>query len=292
MMVLSWPYAHATTPSTLQTDPNVTTNTHDSSKKPLPVLTLPLYSTDTISLPRHYQRRRRRRRRINHQSPHNVQSINLLQGYGTHFVQLYIGHPTPQPQTFIVDTGSEATAMPCRPCPNCGAKHHIHPYWDPRRTTSYETVRCGSCRVGHCQEQEEEEDGNASETGNGRREEECVMKHAYEEGTHWFAVEGEDWAYLVNPVEEGEELRIPKETKKNATTSLLRGRGKEQENGTLLLNSSVEGINHKTEMDMQFQASVEKRTRDYENHGKFRLLFGCMYELTGAFRTQLANGTA
>jgi hypothetical protein len=201
--------------------------------------------------------------------------MDLIQGYGTHFLQLYIGHPNPTPQTFIVDTGSEATAMPCAKCHLCGEKFHTHGYWDTRLSTSYERISCGNCVMGQCPKTAEDKE---------RGEDSCFMKHAYEEGTHWYAIEGEDWAYLTDP---------------NAPTSGMKGKDKgmdqtesETDGKTFLRGSGDEGIEMitKGELDSSFQSNVEQRQEQYEKAKKFRLSFGCMYELTGAFRTQLADG--
>ena len=234
--------------------------------------TFPLYSTEhhhpSTAARRHHNRRRRRRRRTN-EDIHPSEPLELTQGYGTHFVQLYIGHPNPTPQTFIVDTGSEATAMPCTGCHFCGAKFHTHAYWDTRLTTSYERATCGNCVLGNCPKTDEDKE---------RGEDSCFMKHAYEEGTHWYAIEGEDWAYLMDPnlatSFQSEEKGINQTDV--AGNGYLRGRG--------------EGIDVKGELDSSFQSNVEQRKKQFEKAMKFRLSFGCMYELTGAFRTQLADG--
>ena len=42
------------------------------------------------------------------------QGVPLSQGYGTHYVHLWVGSPTPQRQSVIVDTGSHFTAFPCK----------------------------------------------------------------------------------------------------------------------------------------------------------------------------------
>jgi hypothetical protein len=41
------------------------------------------------------------------------QAVPLSQGYGTHFASVWVGSPTPQRKTVIVDTGSHYTAFPC-----------------------------------------------------------------------------------------------------------------------------------------------------------------------------------
>eukprot|EP00551_Chaetoceros_affinis_P020525 CAMPEP_0203740334 /NCGR_PEP_ID=MMETSP0092-20131115/49508_1 /ASSEMBLY_ACC=CAM_ASM_001090 /TAXON_ID=426623 /ORGANISM="Chaetoceros affinis, Strain CCMP159" /LENGTH=139 /DNA_ID=CAMNT_0050626721 /DNA_START=114 /DNA_END=530 /DNA_ORIENTATION=+ len=48
----------------------------------------------------------------------------LYQGYGTHYVDLWVGSP-PQRQTVIVDTGSGVTAFPCTGCNDCGMDYHV-----------------------------------------------------------------------------------------------------------------------------------------------------------------------
>lgn len=57
------------------------------------------------------------------------QSVPLSQGYGTHFANVWVGSPTPQRKTVIVDTGSHYTAFPCAGCQNCGGPHHTDPYF-------------------------------------------------------------------------------------------------------------------------------------------------------------------
>jgi hypothetical protein len=48
----------------------------------------------------------------------NYQAVPLSQGYGTHFANVWVGSPTPQRKTVIVDTGSHYTAFPCSGCQN------------------------------------------------------------------------------------------------------------------------------------------------------------------------------
>ena len=47
----------------------------------------------------------------------------LFQGYGTHYLDLYVGSPIAQKQTVIVDTGSSLTAFPCQDCNECGESY-------------------------------------------------------------------------------------------------------------------------------------------------------------------------
>jgi hypothetical protein len=37
---------------------------------------------------------------------------------------VWVGSPTPQRQTVIVDTGSHFTAFPCTGCDGCGESYH------------------------------------------------------------------------------------------------------------------------------------------------------------------------
>merc|ERR1719199_22587 len=49
----------------------------------------------------------------------NYETGELYQGYGTHYMDLWVGTP-PQRQTVIIDTGSSITAFPCSGCVHCG----------------------------------------------------------------------------------------------------------------------------------------------------------------------------
>ena len=51
--------------------------------------------------------------------PSDVIKLPLFEGMGTHYAFLYIGTPTKQRISVIVDTGSHHTAFPCIGC-NCG----------------------------------------------------------------------------------------------------------------------------------------------------------------------------
>ncbi|CAB9500578.1 aspartic [Seminavis robusta] len=46
----------------------------------------------------------------------------LYEGYGVHYVDLWVGQPTPQRVTTIVDTGSSVTGFPCTGCQHCGGR--------------------------------------------------------------------------------------------------------------------------------------------------------------------------
>ena len=78
----------------------------------------------------------------------NYQAIPLVQGYGTHYANLWVGSPIPQRQTVIVDTGSHYTAFPCVGCKSCGGPHHTDPHFDPRKSTTFHQLQCDECRDG------------------------------------------------------------------------------------------------------------------------------------------------
>lgn len=56
----------------------------------------------------------------------NYQSVPLSQGYGTHYANIWVGSPTPQRKTVIVDTGSHYTAFPCSGCVNWCVNESAH----------------------------------------------------------------------------------------------------------------------------------------------------------------------
>ncbi|KAL7446619.1 hypothetical protein ACHAXM_011641 [Skeletonema potamos] len=107
----------------------------------------------------------------------------LYQGYGTHYVDLWVGNP-PQRQTAIVDTGTSATAFPCSECKNCG--QHTDPPFDETKSKSFRVPPCakdgetGSCAFGSC------------------ADERCVIAHNFGSGSDassWTAFEAQDVVY-------------------------------------------------------------------------------------------------
>lgn len=52
-------------------------------------------------------------RRLASSPPHYYETGPLYRGYGTHYIDLYVGSPTPKRRTVVVDTGSSSTAFPC-----------------------------------------------------------------------------------------------------------------------------------------------------------------------------------
>lgn len=108
----------------------------------------------------------------------NYQSVPLSQGYGTHFANVWVGTPTPQRKTVIVDTGSHYTAFPCHGCQNCGRQHHTDPYFRPENSNTFHKLQCSEC-----------EDRVACDGGD------CKFSQAYTEGSSWEAVQVKDQFY-------------------------------------------------------------------------------------------------
>ena len=124
----------------------------------------------------------RRHRRLS--SSQYAQVDALYQGYGTHYVDLWVGTPVPQRQTLIVDTGSAITAFPCEKCSrSCGYGHHIDSYYRESESRTFEVVECKSCKIGKC----------------SRHHDACMISANYQEGSSWKAFEASDVVYSGGP---------------------------------------------------------------------------------------------
>eukprot|EP00586_Coscinodiscus_wailesii_P006336 CAMPEP_0172487212 /NCGR_PEP_ID=MMETSP1066-20121228/16170_1 /TAXON_ID=671091 /ORGANISM="Coscinodiscus wailesii, Strain CCMP2513" /LENGTH=203 /DNA_ID=CAMNT_0013253667 /DNA_START=45 /DNA_END=652 /DNA_ORIENTATION=+ len=139
----------------------------------------PLHSSQihTFPLLHHNALLRRRLRRLadTEQEPHQL--APLWEGFGTHYVDLWIGHPNPQRQTVIVDTGSQLTAFPCKGCNDCGTGYHTDEYFDFSVSDTFKKKTCHECVASKC-------DKNY-----------CRMGLHYQEGSSWSAFEAVDRCY-------------------------------------------------------------------------------------------------
>ena len=132
------------------------------------------------------------------------QGVPLSQGYGTHYVHLWVGSPVPQRQSVIVDTGSHFTGFPvARECKNCGEGHHTDPHFDPTLSETFRALRCPA----ECLETFECESATAttssgidSTTSNhlynkNNNHPRCTFSQAYTEGSSWTAYQARDIVY-------------------------------------------------------------------------------------------------
>mmetsp|Transcript_6165 Transcript_6165/g.9468 ORF Transcript_6165/g.9468 Transcript_6165/m.9468 type:complete len:475 (+) Transcript_6165:81-1505(+) len=159
-----------------------TVTAYEGKEDPWGLVTIPLIPQRV-----HARRRRRLDRPAQEKSdalgpkvdPFEDRSSSLYQGYGTHFVDLWIGTPF-QRQSVIVDTGSGVTAVPCKDCVNCGAEFHTDPYFDEDSSATFYEVSCEECSVGHCVPNRHQ----------------CSLEVSYQEGSSWVAHEVADITYL------------------------------------------------------------------------------------------------
>jgi hypothetical protein len=109
----------------------------------------------------------------------------LYQGYGTHYIDLWVGSPTPQRQTVIVDTGSGVTAFPCEECDGCGDDYHTDNYYRHSESSSFRPLGCDECTRGYC-----------ASVANSQK---CRISMSYAEGSSWTAYEAVDLCYAGGP---------------------------------------------------------------------------------------------
>jgi hypothetical protein len=84
----------------------------------------------------------------------------------------------------IVDTGSGATAFPCAPECNdkCGVpNYHLDLLYDPSRSTTFRTLTCHECTIGHCL---------------FFWDKTCQITRRYAEGSSWRATEVADQCHI------------------------------------------------------------------------------------------------
>ena len=193
--------------------------------------------------------------RNNLQYPHGA----LYQGYGTHYVDIWVGHPTPKRQTLIVDTGSDITAFPCEPCEDCGHRYHTDEAYARDDSVTFQEIHCDECSIGFCQSFKDI-------TGNETRA--CSIQLSYAEGSQWRAFEAVDRVYLGGPHNSPLTRRLGDIIKSAQATSILDNNFKEE-------------VNHAEERYHE--------THPMANGYEFDLRFGCQTYITGLFKTQLVR---
>lgn len=108
---------------------------------------------------------------------------SLYQGYGVHYIDLWVGTPQPQRQTVIVSTGNPRTAFPCAGCTNCGELYHTDQYFQQNHSTTYHLSDATSCQYGTALSNDHP----------------CVMSVSYVEGSSWTGDEATDRTYAGGP---------------------------------------------------------------------------------------------
>lgn len=114
----------------------------------------------------------------------------LYEGYGVHYVDLWVGCPSPQRTTVIVDTGSSVTGFPCAGCHRCGGdadsnedehiQYHTDALFQQDQSTCFEKLQSEKdCLVGWWD--------------NGDKI--CRTSKHYSEGSSWDAFEATDQVY-------------------------------------------------------------------------------------------------
>jgi len=122
--------------------------------------------------------------------PDDYQSAPLSQGLGTHYATVWVGTPTPQRKTLIVDTGSHHTAFPCKGCRDCGEEHHTDKNFDPESSKTFNPLPCDRCLWGaQCTPIRVETNSTIDVMG-------CVFSQSYTEGSSWQAYQVNDMVYF------------------------------------------------------------------------------------------------
>ena len=138
---------------------------------------------------------------IENENPLELYRDVLYEGYGVHYVDLWVGCPQPQRVTVIVDTGSSVTGFPCTGCSHCGGSgdaadsdstdssdsdsdhhklYHTDALFRQDDSTCFEVVQSAEdCLVG---------DWN-------KEKETCRTSKHYSEGSSWEAFEATDQVY-------------------------------------------------------------------------------------------------
>ena len=160
---------------------------------------LPNINEDIIN---HYLRKNN-----SHEEQHNFDNERklqqqmgaLYQGYGTHYVDVWVGSPIPQRQTVIVDTGSGVTAFPCEECHGCGNDggnaYHTDNYFKESQSTTFRPLSCNECFRGNC-----------ASVGGSKK---CKISMSYAEGSSWAAYEAMDLCYAGGPHDEALQMSGP-----------------------------------------------------------------------------------
>jgi hypothetical protein len=136
-------------------------------------------------------------------------SYPLYLGYGAYYAEVFVGSPTPQRQTLLVDTGSYITAFPCEGCRSLDCdpfQDHLDPVFVPNMSSTYEQPHCpNGCIWASCYDDSTPGDEQPQQQQQQQEEDSpCTINNYYSEGKDWKLVEGNDWLYLSVPLKNNE----------------------------------------------------------------------------------------
>nr|CCA24840.1 aspartyl protease family A01B putative [Albugo laibachii Nc14] len=105
--------------------------------------------------------------------------VSLGIGYGTYYIDLYIGIPL-QKASLLLDTTSQHTVFPCKNCVACA--DHMDPYYDIAKSQTSNFTKCGAENV--C---------------NSCEDEKCRVEQSYSDGSFWSGLVVEDLVWVASP---------------------------------------------------------------------------------------------
>lgn len=194
-------------------------------------------------------------------NPQN-ESLSMMEGLlyegkaSSHYIDLFIGHPIPQKQTLIIDTGSDFIGFPCYPeCQDnilCGSDNHLDSLYNSSLSSTFEKLECEDCVEGFCVKYPTQSDRAAGP----KQKPYCKMAASYVEGSSWFAYEAKDIVTLQSSSVSDDE------------------------------NNNDDSI---TSLSSPSNSSLQPITGQSTD---FYLRFGCQTKITGNFKTQQADGIA
>ena len=143
-------------------------------------------STGTLVPLLSHRRVAERQRRRNLQAAEQV--AELFQGFGTHYVDMWCGSPSPQRQTLVVNTGvfsdRQWTVFPCDGCEDGCDEKHIDAVYNTNKSSSFRKLDCSEC---------------SSSSSCNEDTNECESHFDISCGSGWSAVEAIDTCYLGGP---------------------------------------------------------------------------------------------
>ena len=145
---------------------------------------------------------------LENETPLEVYRDVLYEGYGVHYVDLWVGCPQPQRVTVIVDTGSSVTGFPCTGCIHCGGSGDDAADSDSGSSSDYNSSNSSDeehHKLYHTDTLFRQDDSTCFEVVQSKEdclvgdwdaaEETCRTSKHYSEGSSWEAFEAIDQVY-------------------------------------------------------------------------------------------------